>query len=544
MIAIENVRLFKELEARNRDLTETLEQQTATGEVLRVISSSPTDIQPVLDTVAESAARLCNAFDAAIWLQEGDRLRIAAHHGSIPAQPTIPLVRGTSNGRAILDGRTIHIADMQAEAGEFPQGAENARRMGHRTILCVPLMREGVAIGTLQLRRREAQLFTDRQVALLETFADQAVIAIENVRLFKELDARNHDLTQTLEQQTATGEILRVISGSPTDVQPVFDTIAQSAARLCEGELCFVFRFEDGLLHFVAHHGLTPERAQVVGSTWPAPPTRGSGVGRAVLDGRVVRITDALEDPEYELGAVATAASFRSMVAVPMQRDGHPIGAISVLRARPGSFSTRQIELLKTFADQAVIAIENVRLFQELESRNRDLTETLEQQTATGEILRVISSSPTDVQPVLDAVAESATRLCEAFDATIWRQEGDHLVSAAHHGPIAQGRSIPIEGTVAGRSVHDGRTIHRADVPTDTDEFPESAVNARQMGFRTILCVPLMREGFAIGDDRPSPHRGAPVHRAPGCAPRDLRRPGRHRHRERPPVHGGARAEP
>src|SRR5262249_12285842 len=220
VIAIENVRLFKELETRNRDLTESLEQQTATGESLRVIRRSPTDIQPVLDTVAESAARLCAAVDSAIWLREGDRLRIAAHHGAIPAQSTLPLVRGTSNGRTLLEGRTVHIADMQAEADEFPEGSKNARLMGHRTILCVPLMREGVAIGTLQLRRVEARLFTDRQVALLETFADQAVIAIENVRLFTELEARNRDLTESLEQQTATAEILRVISRSPTDVQP------------------------------------------------------------------------------------------------------------------------------------------------------------------------------------------------------------------------------------------------------------------------------------------------------------------------------------
>ena len=282
VIAIENVRLFKELEARNHDLTEALEQQTATSEILRVISSSPTDIQPVLDAVAESAARLCEAFDSAISRRDGDRLLLVAHRGPIPMGPigefTLPLVRGTVGGRAALDGRTVHVADTQAEADEFPESSENARRMGFRTILCVPLMREGVAIGTIHLRRTEAQLFTERQVALLETFADQAVIAIENVRLFKELEARNRDLTEALEQQTATARSCASSASSPTDVQPVFDTIVASAVRLCGARMGAAYRFDGELLHLAAHHTFTAAELEAVRNV-PRPPQRRYGVG-------------------------------------------------------------------------------------------------------------------------------------------------------------------------------------------------------------------------------------------------------------------------
>src|SRR4030095_11113064 len=232
VIAVENARLLNELQAKNADLTEALAQQTATSEILRVISSSPTDIQPVLHTVAESAARLCESFDAAIWRLDGDQLLLVAHHGPIPigliGEFSLPLIRGTVAGRSVLDGRTVHVADAQTEEDEVPESSENARRMGFRTILSVPLMREGGAIGSIQIRRTEAQLFTERQVALLETFADQAVIAIENVRLFKELEARHSDLTEGLDRATATGEILRVISSSPTDIQPVLDTVVKS----------------------------------------------------------------------------------------------------------------------------------------------------------------------------------------------------------------------------------------------------------------------------------------------------------------------------
>ena len=500
--------LEHKVEDRTRNLTEALEQQTATSEILRVISSSPTDVQPVLDTVAESAMRLCESEDVSIFRRDGDRLRLVAHHGAIPTGPigefTLPLARGSYNGRSVLEGRTIHVADAQAQADDFPEGTDIARQLDFRTVLNVPLMRERVAIGTVAVRRREVRPLTERQIALLQIFADQAVIAIENVRLFKELEAKNHDLTETLEQQTATSEILRVISGSPTDTQPVFDSIVTSAVRLCDGLFGAVNMFDGKmLLRPSATYNFTPEALVAAEHMYPAPPGRQQLMGRAILGRRIAQLSDVLDDPDYD-AHVARAAGWRSALAVPMLRGGQPIGAILVARAQTGLFSDRQIELLKTFADQAVIAIENVRLFKELEAKNRDLTETLEQQTATSEILRVISSSPTDVQPVFDSVTESAARLCDARDSAIWRVDGDRLLLVAHRGPIALGpigefALALVRGTVAGRTVLDARTVHLADTQTESQEFPESSANARHQGFRAVLSVPLLREGVAIG---------------------------------------------
>ena len=263
------------LQAGNRELAEAQEQQTATAEILRVISSAPTHLQAVLDTVAESATRLCKSSDAEIFRREGDRLVKVAHHGPIPSGPigefTIPLVRGTANGRSVLDERTVHVADLQAEVDEFPEGSAVARRLGHRTNLSVPLMREGVAIGTICLRRTEVELFTERQVAMLQIFADQAVIAIENVRLFNETK-------EALEQQTATAEILRVISSSPTDVQPVFDAIAERAMRLCGASSGAVTKFDGELIHLAALANVSPEAAATARSLFPMPPSRGGAV--------------------------------------------------------------------------------------------------------------------------------------------------------------------------------------------------------------------------------------------------------------------------
>jgi len=280
VIAIENVRLFNELQEKNKALTtahaqvtEALEQQTATSEILRVISSSPIDVQPVFDAVAESAARLCESFDSAIWGQEGDELRLVAHHGAIPqtgSESFLPLIPSTVGGRSVLDGRTVHIADVQTEGNEFSATSENARCQGYRTILSVPLIREGVATGAIILRRTEAQPFTERQVALLQTFADQAVIAIENVRLFKELQESNRELTTALDKQTATSEILRVISQSTTDVQPVFDTIVQSAVRLLRGTLSTLTRLMGDQIELAAltapldTAGFTSRKAELI----------------------------------------------------------------------------------------------------------------------------------------------------------------------------------------------------------------------------------------------------------------------------------------
>jgi two-component system NtrC family sensor kinase len=428
VIAIENVRLFTELQTKNADLTDALEQQTATAEILRVISTSPTDLQPVLDAVVRSAGRFCGADDAEIYHLDGHSLKAAAHHGPIPAPMgrLIPVVQGTVAGRAVLGRRPVHVADLKAEAKEFPVGSALAREFGYRTGLAVPLLREGTAVGTINLRRTKADPFTDKQIALLQTFADQAVIAIENVRLFKELQEKNRALTdahaqvtESLEQQTATSDILRVISSSPTDVQPVFDTIVRSAVRLCAGLFSALYQFDGELLHRVAQHNYTPEALGESDRVFPTRPTRGLGAGRAIIERAVVHMPDVELDPEHQHKALSRVIGNRSSLWVPMLREGAPIGVITVARAEAGPFSNNEIELLKTFADQAVIAVENVRLFKELQARTGELTQSVEQLTALGEVSRAVSST-LDVETVLDTIVSRASQLAGAAGCSIY----------------------------------------------------------------------------------------------------------------------------
>ncbi len=396
--------LEQKVEDRTRELSEALEQQTATAEILRVISSSPTDIQPVLDAVAESATRLCDARDVSIALVDRDVLKVVASHGILARwwpDEGIPINRGSVTGRAVVDRRTVHVHDLASESdAEYPQGKIYQRAGGHRTNLAVPLLREGAAIGVVATRREEVRPFTDRQVRLLETFAAQAVIAIENVRLFQELDAKNRDISEALEQQTATAEILGVISSSPTDIQPVLDTVVERAARLCDAVDSVILRVEGDLMRVVAHHGeiyaptgdvmpqVTEPGAVVttVSSTAPQAINREWMSGRAVVDRRTIHVADlSAETKEYPVGAAyARAYGHRTTLVTPLMREGVPLGAMMVRRDEVRPFTDKQIKLLETFAAQAVIAIENVRLFQELEARNTELSESLEQQTATG----------------------------------------------------------------------------------------------------------------------------------------------------------------
>ncbi len=382
--------LEQKVEDRTRELTESLEQQTATSEVLRVISSSPNNLAPVFGTILENALRLCEAQFGFLFLYDGEAFQAVEHRGANPVFADL-IMRGprrpgpnTGLGRLIREKGPVQIPDLIADIAyqeRDPIRVESVEIGGVRTWLGVPMMKEGAIVGAVVIYRREVRPFSDKQVALLSTFASQAVIAIENVRLFKELESRNTQLSESLEQQTATGEVLKVISRSAFDLQPVLETLVENATRLCGADKGFIFREDGDVYRLAVAHGATPEFAEYIRSH-PVPPGRETLVGRTALERRTVHIPDVLQDSEYRWAESQQRGGFRTMLGVPMLRGSSPIGVIAIWREEVQPFSDKQIELITTFADQAVIAIENVRLFREIESRNAELSESLHQQLA------------------------------------------------------------------------------------------------------------------------------------------------------------------
>jgi two-component system, NtrC family, sensor kinase len=500
VIAIQSAETWRELQARTRDLEESLEYQTATSEVLKVISRSTFDLQPVLDTLLEIAARLCDSEMAGLTIREGDVFRIVATRSLDPGYDSLLRARTfapgreTLAGRVALTGEVVHIPDITADPDyRLPEAATIGKI---RSNLGVPLLRDGSVVGTLTLARERVEPFTERQIELVRTFADQAVIAMENARLLGELQARTRDLEESLEYQTATSDVLNVISRSTADVQPVLDTVVETAARLCGNDTATILIREGEVYGWVANYGIEPEfwaalRRQTVA------PGRDSVVGRVALEGRVVHVADILADPDYA-HSVSVASGRRTTLGVPLLREGAVLGMISLARKQVQPFTERQIELVRTFADQAVIAMENARLLGELQARTRDLEESLEYQTATSDVLNVISRSTADVTPVLDTLLKAAARLCGVDAGAIAIREGDvyRYPVPGLSGSIAAGRTlVPGRNSVAGRAVLEGRVVHIADVQDIPDyAFPESGGLAR-----TSLGVPLLRDGEPIG---------------------------------------------
>jgi signal transduction histidine kinase/HAMP domain-containing protein len=495
---------YARLEDQTRALSEALDQQTATSEILRVIAGSPGDLQPVFDAVARSAATLCDAQFCAVCRFDGEVLHLVAHHNLSPEGlaiwnrefPTRP-GRGSAIGRAVLDLAVVQIPDVMTQ--ERYRYRDVATVVGYRGVAAVPLVREGRAVGGLVLARARPGLLPEKQVEMLQTFAHQAAIAIGNARLFKELESRNRELSEALEQQTATSEILRVISGSPTEIEPVFDAIARSALRLCDGAFSVVTRLDGDLIHLAAHAAASDQAIDALRRLFPTRPSRSIANGRSILENKVIHLPDVRTDPEYDL-SIAQALGNRSSLAVPMLRDGRPIGAIFVGRTQVRPFSDKEIALLQTFADQAVIAIENVRLFHELQARTTELARSVGELEALGEVGQAVSST-LDLQTVLSTIVSHAVQLSGADGGAIYEHDdatGELALRATRDFDEALPSVRPGEGAV-GRAA----ARHEPVAITDVLEDQSYPVRMRELsirsGFRASLAVPLLREDRMLG---------------------------------------------
>ncbi len=500
VIAIENTRLLSELR-------ELLAQQTATADVLKVISGSAFDLQMVLDTLVESAARLCAADKGVINKREGEAYRVVASHGYSPkmkqffADHLLPPDRGSITGRAALEGKAIHIPDVLADP-EY-RASDYQEMAGYRSVFCVPLIREGVTIGVFGLLRDAVNPFTEKQIELVTTFADQAVIAIENVRLFEAEQQRTRELTESLEQQTATSQVLQVISSSPGDLAPVFAAMLENAVRISGAKFGIIHGWDGETLRLLATHDLPPGLDKARRSAPDFKPGPKTGIRRMATTRSVIHIPDLREDPGYleetapQIVAAVEIGGVRTMLAVPMLKENGVVGAFTVYRQEVRPFTEKQIELVKNFAAQAVIAIENARLLSELR-------ESLAQQTATADVLGVINASRGDLQPVFEAMVEKARRLCEADAGHLAVPVGDDYRSVAVSAMSPEMTELirsmsyaPGRGTAIGRALAECRPIQISDIGADNEHVGREAAHK---GFiRTILGVPLLREGEAIG---------------------------------------------
>jgi len=515
VIAIENVRLFTETK-------EALARQTATADILQVISSSPTKVQPVFESILQSATQLCAGFYSLLFLCNGEELDIVATHNVPPEglealKGRYPLSAASDEAgltaRAVRERRPQHVADIQTEPG-IPEAARRASQVvGQRAGVAVPLLREGEAIGALTVSRQEAKAFSQKEVTLLQTFAAQAVIAIENVRLFTELQEKNRALTQahaqvteSLEQQTATAEILHVISRSPTDVRPAFEAIVQSASRLCDGADCIAVRFDGDLQHLMARHNPKPGTLDSVAGLFPRRPRRdGTATDRAIMERRIVHVADIMADSSYDQGATR-AAQLRGILSVPLIRSDQVIGAISVSRATPGLFSDRQVAQLGVFADQAVIAIQNVQLFKELQERTQQLSRSVDQLTALGEVGRAVSST-LDLEMVLTTIVSRAVQLSGLDGGVVFEydevaeefvQRGATETAAALAEARRTTRIQKGEGVV-GRTALTLEPVQVADITVPGAHGGRLRDTLIDSGVRAVLAVPMIYEGRLVG---------------------------------------------